>query len=56
MTYNNVLELIGNTPIVEIKCFDTGSSRLFLKLENQNPGGSWLVEGIGEDFILCNVI
>jgi cystathionine beta-synthase len=40
MIYNNVLELIGNTPIVEVKCFDTKDSRLFLKLENQNPGGS----------------
>lgn len=40
MAYKDVLELIGNTPVIEIKCFDTGSSRLFLKLENQNPGGS----------------
>jgi cystathionine beta-synthase len=40
MIYNNILELIGNTPIVEIKSFDTGKSRLFLKLEYQNPGGS----------------
>lgn len=40
MIYKDTLELIGNTPMVEIKCFDTGSSRLFLKLENQNPGGS----------------
>ena len=40
MVYKNALELIGNTPIVEIGCFDVGQSRLFLKLENQNPGGS----------------
>ena len=40
MIAENVLELIGNTPIVEVKCFDTGVSRLFLKLENVNPGGS----------------
>ncbi len=40
MIYDNVLQLIGNTPIVEIKCFDIGESRLFVKLENQNPGGS----------------
>lgn len=39
-TYSNALDLIGNTPIVEIKSFDTGLCRLFLKLENQNPGGS----------------
>ena len=36
----NVLELIGNTPLVEVRNFDAGPCRLFLKLENQNPGGS----------------
>ena len=36
----NVLSLIGNTPIVELKEFDVGCCRLFIKLENQNPGGS----------------
>jgi cystathionine beta-synthase len=36
----NVLELIGNTPLVELRNTDTGPCRLFLKLENQNPGGS----------------
>jgi cystathionine beta-synthase len=36
----SVLDLIGNTPLVEIKHFDTGPCRLFLKLESQNPGGS----------------
>lgn len=35
-----LLELIGNTPMVEIKRLDTGLCRLFVKLENQNPGGS----------------
>jgi cystathionine beta-synthase len=35
-----VLDLIGNTPMVEITQFDTGCCRLFLKLESQNPGGS----------------
>ena len=35
-----VLDLIGNTPVVELKNFDTGVCRLFVKLENQNPGGS----------------
>src|SRR5262247_1022953 len=38
--YGNVLESIGNTPMVEVKRLDTGKCRLFLKLENQNPGGS----------------
>jgi cystathionine beta-synthase len=35
-----VLDLIGNTPMVEITQFETGCCRLFLKLESQNPGGS----------------
>ena len=35
-----ILELIGNTPMVEAARLDTGPCRLFLKLENQNPGGS----------------
>lgn len=36
----SLLELIGKTPMVEITRLDTGPCRLFLKLENQNPGGS----------------
>ncbi|HUQ25397.1 MAG TPA: cystathionine beta-synthase [Burkholderiales bacterium] len=36
----NVLELIGNTPMVEVRRLDTAPCRLFLKLESQNPGGS----------------
>src|ERR671937_1836952 len=36
----SVLELIGNTPVVRARRLDTGKCRLFLKLENQNPGGS----------------
>ena len=36
----SVLSLIGNTPIVEATHIDAGPCRLFLKLENQNPGGS----------------
>src|SRR5882762_4425254 len=35
-----VLDLIGNTPLVEVTRFDTGQCKLFLKLESQNPGGS----------------
>jgi cystathionine beta-synthase len=34
------LELIGRTPMLEVTRLDTGPCRLFLKLENQNPGGS----------------
>jgi cystathionine beta-synthase len=36
----STLDLIGRTPIVEVKKIDTGPCRLFLKLEAQNPGGS----------------
>jgi cystathionine beta-synthase len=35
-----VLDLIGNTPLVEVTRFDIGPCTLFLKLESQNPGGS----------------
>jgi cystathionine beta-synthase len=35
-----ILQLIGNTPMVEVKRLDTGTCQLFLKLESQNPGGS----------------
>jgi len=38
--YRSVLEMIGNTPLIEVRRLDTGPCRLFLKLENQNPGGS----------------
>src|SRR6266850_572157 len=35
-----ILSQIGDTPLVEITQLDTGPCQLFLKLENQNPGGS----------------
>ncbi len=38
--YGNVLDMIGKTPLVAVRHLDTGACRLFLKLENQNPGGS----------------
>jgi cystathionine beta-synthase len=37
---NNVLDLIGNTPIVRINHMDAGPCELFIKLESDNPGGS----------------
>ena len=37
---NSVLGLIGNTPLVRVAHLDTGPCELYLKLENQNPGGS----------------
>ncbi len=33
----SALDLIGNTPMVELTQFDTGPCQLFVKLENQNP-------------------
>ncbi len=36
----NVLDLIGHTPLVAARGFDTGPCELYLKLESQNPGGS----------------
>lgn len=38
--HGSVLDLIGNTPILEINRIPTGNCQLFLKLENLNPGGS----------------
>jgi len=38
--YANVLEMIGRTPLIAVNHIDTGPCQLFLKLENQNPGGS----------------
>jgi cystathionine beta-synthase len=35
-----MLELIGGTPLVQVTCFDTAGSELWVKLESQNPGGS----------------
>ncbi|MBU1165260.1 cysteine synthase family protein [Patescibacteria group bacterium] len=41
MLYQNILESIGNTPIVKINKQNTNSNvNLYLKLEGQNPGGS----------------
>src|SRR3546814_20056185 len=38
--HQSVLELVGDTPIVQAQNLDTGPCTLFLKLESQNPGGS----------------
>jgi cystathionine beta-synthase len=40
MVYPNVLDMIGNTPLLAVRRLDAGPCELFLKLENQNPGGS----------------
>lgn len=36
----NVLELIGNTPLVKINKLNKGNALIFAKLESFNPGGS----------------
>jgi cystathionine beta-synthase len=38
--HQNVLELIGRTPIVRAQRLDAGPCELYLKLECMNPGGS----------------
>ena len=38
--FSNALEMIGRTPLLAVRRLDTGPCQLFLKLENQNPGGS----------------
>ena len=38
--FTNALAMIGRTPLLEARRLDTGPCQLFLKLENQNPGGS----------------
>jgi cystathionine beta-synthase len=48
--FHNVLDSIGNTPMVEVTKLDRGPCRLFLKLESQNPGGS-IKDRIGKSMI-----
>ena len=38
--YSNILDMVGKTPMLEVKHIDTGNCRLFLKLELANPAGS----------------
>lgn len=45
-----VLDLIGNTPMIQVTRLDTGPCTLFLKLESQNPGGS-IKDRIGRSMI-----
>ncbi|MGQ0698727.1 MAG: pyridoxal-phosphate dependent enzyme [Panacagrimonas sp.] len=45
-----ILDTIGNTPLVELRNLDTGCCRLFVKLENQNPTGS-IKDRIGRSMI-----
>ena len=48
--FASVLDSIGNTPMLKITRLDTGGCELFLKLENQNPGGS-IKDRIGRSMI-----
>ncbi len=47
---HSALDLIGRTPMVKLRGFDTGACELFLKLESQNPGGS-IKDRIGRSMI-----
>lgn len=41
MIYNNVLEMIGNTPMLKLnKLISEGMADIYIKLEKFNPGGS----------------
>jgi cystathionine beta-synthase len=38
--FSNILDMVGETPMLEVTHMDTGPCRLFLKLELMNPAGS----------------
>ena len=38
--FNNILDMVARTPMLEVTRIDTGPCQLFLKLELMNPGGS----------------
>ncbi|MDJ0654736.1 MAG: pyridoxal-phosphate dependent enzyme [Xanthomonadales bacterium] len=48
--YDNVIEMIGRTPLVRINHLDTGPCELYAKLESLNPGGS-IKDRIGRHMI-----
>jgi cystathionine beta-synthase len=50
MSHTNVLNLIGNTPLIEVTRLDAGPCQLLVKLESQNPGGS-IKDRIGRSMI-----
>ncbi len=47
---NNIIDLIGNTPLLRLRTFDVGPCELLVKLENHNPGGS-IKDRIGRSMI-----
>ena len=40
MIYNDITEVIGNTPLVKLRKLSPAGSQVFVKLESKNPGGS----------------
>ncbi|MBC6406153.1 MAG: pyridoxal-phosphate dependent enzyme [Rhodospirillales bacterium] len=52
LPFGNVMDAIGNTPMIEVSKLDRGPCKLFLKLENQNPGGS-IKDRIGRSMVLA---
>ena len=48
--FSNILDMVGQTPMLEVTHIDTGPCRLFLKLELMNPAGS-LKDRIGVSMI-----
>ncbi|GMV96009.1 MAG: pyridoxal-phosphate dependent enzyme [Phycisphaerae bacterium] len=48
--YGNILELIGQTPLLRLRTFDTGRCELLVKMESYNPGGS-IKDRIGQSMI-----
>ncbi|MHB8156184.1 MAG: PLP-dependent cysteine synthase family protein [Desulfocucumaceae bacterium] len=40
MLINDIIDTIGNTPVVELKTYGKPGLRIFAKLEGNNPGGS----------------
>jgi cysteine synthase B len=58
--YDSVLDLIGNTPLVDVSALSPNPrARIYAKLEGQNPGGSvkdraakWMVDEAEKDGVL----
>src|SRR5205809_4873488 len=58
--YDSVLDLIGNTPLVDVSAMSPNRRvRIFAKLEGQNPGGSvkdraakWMIDEAEKDGVL----
>lgn len=40
MLYNNIVETIGNTPLIRLNHIDEDSAEVYVKLESRNPSGS----------------